>query len=157
MAMARERIFKRLRRGLSRIRHFRGHGIHSPYIYRLYREALMRRCVISGCDLYESLQGVESLSERSRVELQNIYTVCGYEALSQMVVYTLAHSEEMILEGMEAARQSGTTVVIVTAPRDIARAELCERVVQKHRCTSFTRPRYLLLFNNHLPKQHFQL
>ncbi len=163
------RFLKRIKRRLSRIRHFRGHGVHSPFIYRLVREVFMARRIIHSQDMsiYNSLSNEASLSERYRVELQNIYSICGYGRFEidpessidskEMVIYRSNHPPREIQKGVERASKSGTTIVILTPKKDRSRDSLCEEIVSRHSGTTVWRAEYLLIFNNHLPKQHFQL
>ncbi len=179
----RSRFLQRIKRRLSRIRHFRGHGVHSPFIYRLAREVFMARRIVSSGDLsiYESLSNEASLSERYRIEIQNIYSICGYKSFeivsekdpeidskidseevsetpkTEMVIYRSNHPLKEIQKGIERASKSGTTVVILTRKKDRSRDSLCEEIVSRHSGTTVWRAEYLLIFNNHLPKQHFQL
>ncbi len=154
-----------LQRRLSRMRHFRGHGIHSPYIYRIAREVLLTRRLFEGCDraLYEALGVESSLKERYRVELQNIYSLYDFDGFAldrsdaKFVVYTTSASQQSIEEGVESARTSGTTIAILNPRWDRQRETMCERIIDEHHCTTLYREGYLLIFNNHLPKQHFQL
>lgn len=45
-----------LRNRLSRVRYFRGHGVHSPFVYDIVRSVFMRDDLLPGRrDLYEAL------------------------------------------------------------------------------------------------------
>ncbi|MFI3305448.1 MAG: hypothetical protein R3Y68_02905 [Rikenellaceae bacterium] len=160
---------KRVRRVLSRIRHIRGHGVHSPYIYTLVREVFMRRkllCTTDSIALYDLLQRVGELGERRCVELQNVATHCGYSHFTidseelqgtDMVVVTSLHPVAL-LEGIVAtAAACGTTVAILHPEGSTERERVCERITTEHKSTTVRRREYVLIFNNHLPKQHFEL
>ena len=47
---------RRLGSRLARVRYFRGHGVHSPFVYDLVREVFMRRELLPGGHaLYDAL------------------------------------------------------------------------------------------------------
>ncbi len=160
---------RRLRNRLSRIRHFRGHGIHSPYIYNIVREVFMRRTLLAATqelELYDKLQRVGEISRRYIVELQNVATHCGYRVFAvnsvelegiDMVVVTSNHPTNLIEGVLREAISCGTTVAILHPNGRVEREDVCTRIVAEHKSTSIMRREYLLIFNNHLPKQHFEL
>lgn len=152
------------------VRHFRGHGVHSPFVYSLVRQVFMRRRV-EGADtaLYADLV-LRHVSRRRATQLQNLYSHCGYAN------YLFADAQTDALDGVELcivprecsidelhrltdeAQRTQTTLCIL-APRDErARNRQCRRLVSEHRGTSVDNRGYLLLFYvEGLPKQHFSL
>ena len=59
-----------LRNRLSRARYFRGHGVHSPFVYDIVRSVFMRDDLLPGRrDLYEALL-TAGVSRRRAVQLQ---------------------------------------------------------------------------------------
>jgi hypothetical protein len=94
-------------------------------------------------------------------------THCGYESFSidksengekcDMIITTLSTPTEQLRAFAERAAQDKTTLAIISPYYDKERAEMCKEIVEAHRCTSVDNRAYLLLFNNHLPKQKFRL
>lgn len=65
-----------------RARYFRGHGVHSPFVYDLVRHVFMRAELLPGDrSLYEALLAV-GIAERRAVQLQNLAIHCGYGSLA---------------------------------------------------------------------------
>ena len=112
-----------LRNRLSRARYFRGHGVHSPFVYDIVREVFMHDGLLPGDrTVYDSLTAA-GVSRRRAGQLQNLAIHCGYKTF-----------------GLNRAD-----------------AELCAQIVAQHRSTTVDNRGYLLIFNNHLPKQHFRI
>ncbi len=154
------RVGKRLRDSLIRLRHFRGHGVHSPYIYNIVREVFMRKTLIqqTNTKLYDTIKMV---AERSvAIELQNIATLCGYHNFA----IDSSEAEFIILkdytnweETLRIARNCGATVAILKSKGKQEFESIRDEVDQNHRSTLISKRAYLLIFNNHLPKQRFIL
>lgn len=148
---------------LQRLRHFRGHGVHSPYIYSIVREVFMRRMLYSGVDAMLLLELADlsvdiSMSRRTLVELHNLFIHCGYKSFGvdpeSMTGLDYAIVTRNTNSTIEQARVSGTTVVLFGCSRSsIASLKLSE----SHSSTSLDRGQYVVIFNNHLPKQHYIL
>lgn len=155
MAAARSRLV--------RARHFRGHGVHSPFVYAIVREVFMRTTLLPGDRaLYRTLLEAGA-SERRAMQLQNLAIHEGYgtfgvnraEGAFCIALRDLPRAELLAL--IDAAAQSGATVAVLEPAAGYERRMLCRQLVAMHRSTSVDNRAYLLLFNNHLPKQHFEL
>ena len=159
---------RRLGRNIKRARHFRGHGVHSPFVYSVVRQVFMPSTFIGDKrDLYEALTARYIAQRRAR-ELQNLMEHCRYEsfgidsAIDQFELYDIIIATTSIeaeqLEAMaKAAVAAGKTLCIMSPMLDGPRDRACKLIVEQHRCTSVDNRGYLLLFNNHLPKQKFRL
>ena len=67
-----------LRNRLSRARFFRGHGVHSPFVYDVVRNVFMRDTLLPGDRaLFRELLAA-GVPERRAVQLQNLAIHCGY-------------------------------------------------------------------------------
>lgn len=152
-----------LRNRLSRARYFRGHGVHSPFVYDLVRTVFMHHELYEGDRrLYEILlaRGVEP---RRAVQLQNLAIHCGYatfgmdHADADLCIATRELDPAATVRLVVAASAAGHTVVLLSPYADRDRQLLCSRLIAAHRSTTVDNRAYLLFFNNYLPKQHFRL
>lgn len=152
-----------LRNRLSRARYFRGHGVHSPFVYDIVREVFMRDGLLPGDRrLYEALTAA-GISRRRAGQLQNLMIHCGYttfglnRADADLCVVTrdLPRAETLAL--VRAASEAGHTVAVMSPYDGHVRQALCRQIVARHGSTTVDNRGYLLIFNNHLPKQHFRI
>lgn len=148
---------------LSRVRHFRGHGVHSPFVYALVREVFMRSELLPGDRaVYDALTSV-GVARRRAVQLQNLAIHCRYatfglnRADAELCVVTRDTPCPETLSLVRAASAAGHTVAVMAPYEGCERLTLCRQIVAAHRSTSVDNRAYLLLFNNYLPKQHFKL
>lgn len=151
---------------LSRIRHFRGHGVHSPFVYNLVRKVFMYKSLTESEQhpLYDRLKALGT-PERRAIELQNAMYHLGYTTFS--IDSTVADKEFNIITlnlptcQLQAMAQSAvehkSTLVILSPYFDKERTTFCTELITSHPSTSVDNRAYLILFNNHLPKQHFRL
>ena len=155
---------KHLSSRLKRARHFRGHGVHSPYVYNIVRKVFMQRELFAErCDLYAALKE-RGIAERRCVQLQNLVAHCGYEAWSidrmaecDFIVCTLDTTFDKLQAYADYAREHRLTLCILDPYNNANRWEVCRGIVERHPSTTVDNRAYLLVFNNHLPKQVFVL
>ncbi len=149
---------------LSRIRHFRGHGVHSPYVYSMVRRIFTKRSRANepyDSDLAEVLQA-NGLSKRRSRELARVAAYCQFStfeldtisASCDLAVVTSGAGSEATKEIVRRAKELSRAVVLLKPYSQIA---LANELLKNHISTSLDRHDYLLLLNNHLPKQHFRL
>ncbi|MFR9651508.1 MAG: hypothetical protein SNG35_05740 [Rikenellaceae bacterium] len=153
--MVRGISIKRFRQNLKRLSHRKGFGIHSPYVYRLVREVFAKRI----CDARVDGEVVHNLSQmglkrRYVIELANFI----YDSRNTSIVLcggdrSIEHVDEVI----EQNREDGAIIIIIDHASTLERELHFRAVVERHRSTSIDKKGYLILFNNHLPKQHFLL
>ena len=153
---------------LKRARHFRGHGVHSPYVYNIVRQVFMRSSFIADDrTLYDALIA-RGVAKRRALQLQNLMEHLRYESFlidcptaevggCDMAIATTALPCDQLPALAAEARATGTTLCILAPSFDRERDMMCRRLVEEHPCTSVDNRAYLLLFNNHLPKQKFRL
>ena len=149
-----------------RVRHFRGHGVHSPFVYQIVRKVFMqRRFLGEERSLFEALKARAISSRRAR-ELQNLALHLGYQTAtfdgwkegSDWVILSVEIDEQRTHQAVEQAIEAGTTIVLLTPYDHAARAKLAKQLIEAHGCTSVDHRAYLLLFTNpNLPKQHYRI
>ena len=75
----------------------------------------------------------------------------------QMLIATMATSYEHLMEYVDYAREQGITLCIMRPYNNAERWAVCSRIIEEHASTTVDNRGYLLIFNNHLPKQRFRL
>lgn len=153
---------------LKRARYWRGHGVHSPFVYNIVRQVFMcREFKSDNKELYNTLLQ-HDLAPKRCLQLQNLLTHCNYtswdldcpiEQIAQhdIVIASLDATADTLQAMADAARNGATTLCILQPAYDRERQAICKMLVENHPCTSVDNRGYLLLFNNHLPKQIFKL
>ena len=155
---------ERLRSHLARARFFRGHGVHSPFVYAIVRQVFMKTELAEGDrSLYAALRE-RGVNERRAVQLQNLFIHCGYNRFgmnrateADLCIATADTPTDRLPQLAEAARREGATLCIMEPYADVERRNCCRRLAAEHPSTSIDNRGYLLLFNGTLPKQHFKL
>lgn len=155
---------KHLPTHMRRVRHFRGHGVHSPYVYNIVRKVFMQRVLVAESrDLHDALMA-RGIAPRRCVQLQNLVSHCGYQSWRidsmehcDFIVCTLDVTYEHLQEYVEYAREHKLTLCIMSPYGNASRWDMCRKIVEHHRSTTVDNRAYLLVFNNHLPKQKFVL
>lgn len=158
----------RLPDNIKRARYWRGHGVHSPFVYSIVRDVFMcRKLKSENNNLYQQLISL-GVSQRRAIELQNLLEHCRYSSFGidcdvekmegkDFVVATLKCDAPTLQQMAARATDLQTTLCILSPAYEQSRDKACKALVEAHRCTSIDNRGYLLLFNNHLPKQKFRL
>ena len=153
---------------LKRARYFRGHGVHSPFVYAIVRDVFMRSTLSTEChSLHDALLAI-GVAKRRAIQLQNLMAHCKYATykidcapeqmeICDMVIASASITPQQLAAIAEKAEELKTTLCILSPSLDRERDKACKAIVEKHPCTSVDTRGYLLLFNNHLPKQIFRL
>lgn len=155
---------KHLPSRLRRARYFRGHGVHSPYIYNIVRQVFMRRTFIRDQHpLYDALCAMGCSAKRA-MQIENLATHCNYatwsidsHTSSELVILTTTTRHDAFEEYAHYAATTGATLCIMLPYDNAQRWSECKRLIEAHPSTTVDNRAYLLLFNNHLPKQRFRL
>jgi hypothetical protein len=157
-------------RTLVRVKHFRGRKVHSPFVYGIVRNAIMKTTP-QGDDrvLFDELRA-RGFSIKRAAQLQNLYTFRGYDSvvfaegsMPLLDAGTLCFAMPSLPEArtvalVEGARGTGTAICVVSPYENRARRRLAQSLVESHRHTSIDNRGFLLLFTDErMPKQHFKL
>lgn len=137
-------------------------------MYSIVRDVFMcRKLKGKNNDLYQQLISL-GMSQRRAIELQNLLEHCHYSSFGIDCDVEQMEGKEFVIATLKcdvptlqqmAARATGlqTTLCILSHAYDQSRDKACKALVEAHRCTSIDNRGYLLLFNNHLPRQKFRL
>ncbi len=113
--------------------------------------------------LYDALVS-RGVAKRRAIQLQNLVVHCDYAtwtidslADAPFVVATLDTTYEYLEEYAAYARGQGATLCIMNPYNNAERWRVCKLLITNHPSTTVDNRAYLLLFNNHLPKQRFRL
>ncbi len=157
-------------RTFTRIRHYRGHGIHSPFVYSLIREAFMKRAICgSDRSLYDALRNC-GVGNHSATQLQNLHSYCGYDGFVLLDENTTAlppqrfcvippHVEMEKMNELFAALPADNGALAILSPRQSRkRMRMCMDLVKRCKCLTIDNRGYILFFfDRKLPRQHFKL
>ena len=158
---------------IRRLRHWRGHGVHSPFVYNMVRTAFMSRKV-NGEDfsLYTQLCSRRMAGRRTSATLQNMFTYCGYsKALfisdgelpeninHSLIIFDKEDSLELIQQTIAAiGEQQHCAIMIMNPHKDRLRHKKCNSLVESHKGVSIDkRSSLILFFDKTYRKQHYKL
>lgn len=152
------------RNRLVRARYFRGHGVHSPFVYSIVRQVFMSHKPLSAeTALRDALLAV-GVPKRRALELQNLMTYCRYQTFvfdepsAELCIATRALPRSETFQLVRDAGGKGATIVVMEPYADRERERMCGTIVAGHGSTTVDNRGYLLIFNNkYLPKQHFRI
>ena len=151
---------------VARVRFFRGHGVHSPFVYNIVRQVFMRNTLLDEDTTIFAMLQSQSVAKRPAMHLQNLYTHCSYRTFAlnalttpcDLCIVTEQSDEQTTLDLARRAAMQGTTFALMEPYNGRERAALCHRLVEEHPCTSVDKGSYLLLFTHpNLPKQAYRL
>lgn len=74
-----------------------------------------------------------------------------------MLVATMNTTYDYLDAYVSYARERGITLCIMRPYNNAERWAVCSRIIEEHQSTTVDNRGYLLVFNNHLPKQRFRL
>lgn len=149
---------------LSRIKHRKGHGVHSPFVYGFVRKVLMSKtlCEGSGTALHDSLMA-QGVTEKRARELHNLLTYIEGQSFSidavecDLSILLADYPTEALRKAYEEAKSKGVALAILQPYLNRERQDEVKALIDEHRSTTVDNRAYIIFFNNHLPKQHYRL
>ena len=149
---------------ISRIKHRKGHGVHSPFVYGFVRKALMVKTLAEGAGtaLYDSLIAADTKEKRAR-ELHNLLAYIEGQSYSinevegDLSILLADYPTDQLRAAYEAAAAEHVTLVVCQPYLNRERQSEVRALVEMHRSTTVDNRAYILFFNNRLPKQHYRL
>lgn len=149
---------------VARIKHRKGHRVHSPFVYGFVRKVLMTKtlCEGDGTTLYDSLIA-EGMNEKRARELHNtLFYIEGQSYAINDVGCDLSilladYPTEKLSAAYEEAKAEGVTLAICQPYANRERQDAIKALVDRHSSTTVDNRAYILFFNNRLPKQYYRL
>ena len=155
-----------------RVKHFRGHGVHSPFVYAIIRKVFMKYTFANDDrELYRGLRG-ELCDRKMSRQLQNLYTHCSYSSffiVTENNNYDLDKDYDIIIIAPNVDTQAidkifdttldtGTPVVVVYPRSNKKRYKLCSKRIDSDQYLTIDNRRFMLFYcDTKLPRQHFKL
>ena len=157
--------------GKIHVRHWRGHGVHSPFMYGIVRNVFMKNR-ITGNDrsLYQALIR-RGIGQKTGILLQNLYTHC------QMDQYVLIGNNtcelpdgrvfcillpnaplDVIAQMAQQALTRPGCLVMLSPYRTAQKWRLAQQLCEAYRCVSVDRRVMMLYFvDPKLQPQHYRI
>lgn len=149
-----------------RFRHSRGYGVHSPFLYKVVREAMMPRKVATTDTKLRGELVTVGVDGRTAVRLQNYLSLVGYtrwainkaEEVTEgtLFVATPDCPHEVVKQIAERCQEGNAMATLcIIHRRGRTEKKWRREFVGAHKGMSAEKPRFtLLFFNPALPKQH---
>ena len=173
-----KKIKQRLFRGYFRVRahihvrHWRGHGIHSPFMYGIVRNVFMKDR-ITGCDttLYDALRS-KRVGHRHAVIIQNLYTHCRLDSFTlipnvgppkpasgrNLCILLPDVTLETIAATAHRVSEDKGCMIILSPHRSARHWHFAQQIWQHYPCVSVDRRvMTIYFFNPKLPPQHYRI
>lgn len=172
------KIRQRLFRGYFRLRsnihvhHWRGHGIHSPFMYGIVRNVFMKSRVV-GPDrrLYEVLRR-DGIEQKQAVKIQNLYTHCrmnGFLTIAsgeclnriapdQLCILLPGTSLETIATTARRVSECHATLILLSPHRNARCWRFAQQIWRHYPCVSVDRRVMVLyFFSSKFQPQHYRI
>ena len=168
-----QRIARAVRYGrtFGHVRHYRGHGVHSPFVYRVVREVVMRKREITGDDreLFDTLR-IMGVSRKRSAQLQNLYALCGcgryvvddewFECKEDGAMWIVSKRVDpaMLTEVVRHAESHQVVICIVYPRSNSKRYKATRKAIGEHHGLSIDSIGFVVLMcNDNRCKQHIYI
>ena len=153
------------------VRHWRGHGIHSPFMYGIVRNVFMKS-KITGPDtrLYDELRR-ERIGRKHAVNIQNLYAHCRMESHTlvpglgsqtragrNLCILMPDASAETIVEKVRESAGKDDCLILLAPHRNARRWRMAQQIRTHYPCVSVDRRVMMIyFFNPKLQPQHYRI
>lgn len=150
---------------LSRLRHFRGHGIHSPFVYDLVREVFSsHKQLVNECELFERLRR-SGVDRRTAERIQNLSDFCAShdgdmagEPLDDDCRLRIVLPDALPEEVERIFTEPDVTFVVVYPYKNKHKLKSCMNIAEGgNRLTIDAKSMFIVFEGRQLPKQHFKI
>lgn len=151
----------------SRLRHRRGHGVHSPLVYSLIRNVFMNKGAGEDKYLHNKILEIGGSRKAAR-DAQNIYDHFGFSTFSlnnientfegnRLYIFSDMLAGDSLLRTIDKGEMTGNALVVIPDKSKELKS-LCKTIAEKHTGISIDRKDYFLYFyNGQYAKQHYKL
>lgn len=153
-----------------RIKHYRGHSVHSPLVYSLIREVFVKRHLDPAADnsLYLDLLSC-GVSKYYAVRIQNMYDYCKWDTYTFVNATQSAEDNVLSLVSpsvtsdeleriLDRVHNKNSAVCVLSPASDRQKALVCRKYTDKNVCLSIDKRGFLIFFfGQPLTKKHFKL
>lgn len=146
---------------LRRLRHLRGKGVHSPFMYGVVRNVFLPKKIMGqDCEFYDELRR-KGVKKRNAVLLQNLYDYCGsneyfFSGNEKLLSATMSGRSICIVNSHDAADTvldmaemlDGTDSVLVWIARDRchSKREVVGKICRSRHCVTVNRRSMIIVF-----------
>ena len=160
---------------ISHVRYWRGHGIHSPFMYALVRHVFMKHTLQQNSSSIYFQMRKHAIGPRDAVKLQNLYSYMHYNSVTVidhapehthsfkhhsggLYVVTDTACESYITELASDISEGINTMVVSGARRNRGRNTMCHKIRHDLRCISVDKGGMMYYFFDHrFQPQHYKL
>ena len=154
----------------SRIKYWRGYGVHSPFMYRMVRSALMKHRLLEKNALESVDFNAWGICRRERTMIKNIFVTNGYKDFQVVDSPTTLNSDTLYLVPLKCSdqtinslisqidNQANCGIIFGNTNRSRKRYDRCKSISQKLDCVSLAlHCMFAIFIDQGLKKQHYRM